>query len=215
MSAQVIRVRPTKIEFIKLRRRVAVAKRVHRILKERLTILVSELLRLARGAIAKRTELNEELDKAHMGLVRAWGQIGGVNIAIDTAATQRDLEVEFVSQNIAGVRTPMIKAPSIVRMPGERGLTLLDENMSLQGASEHFEKATESIIELAEIEKSMELIGLEVKGTRRKVSILEHVIIPRMEETINYLSMKFEEREREERIRLKRTKEVLLKRRKI
>ncbi len=214
MSTQAIRLRPTKIEFIKLRRRLAVARRVHRILKERLTILVSELLRHAKSAIVKRTELNEELGKAHSGLLRAWGQIGGMNIAIDTMATQRDVKAEFLSQNIAGVRTPMIKAPSIVRMPGERGLTLLDETLSLQEGSEHFEKAAESIIKLAEMEKGMELIGLEVKATRRKVSILEHVIIPRIEETIKYLSMKFEEREREEKIRLKRTKEMLLKRKK-
>jgi V/A-type H+-transporting ATPase subunit D len=214
VSTQAIRLRPTKIEFIKLRRRLAVARRVHRILKERLTILVSELLRHAKGAIVKRTELNEELSKAHLGLLRAWGQIGGMNIAIDTMATQRDVKAEFLSQNIAGVRTPMIKAPSIVRMPGERGLTLLDETTSLQEASEHFEKAAESIIKLAEMEKSMELIGLEVKATRRKVSILEHVIIPRIEETIHYLSMKFEEREREEKIRLKRTKKMLVKRKK-
>ncbi len=213
MSTRAITARPTKIEFIKLRRRLSVAKRVHRILKERLTILVSELLRLARAAIVERTLLNEELGRAHLELVRTWSQIGGLNMNIAATAAQKDPEIQFLSQNIAGLRTPMIDSPSILRMPGERGITLLDENISLRRTSENFEKATDMIIKLAEMERGMELIGLHVKATRRKVGILEHVIIPRMEETIDYLSMKFEEREREEKIRLKRTKQVLLRRR--
>ena len=213
MSTRAITARPTKIEFIKLRRRLSVAKRVHRILKERLTILVSELLRLARAAIVERTLLNEELGRAHLELVRTWSQIGGLNMNIAATAAQKDPEIQFLSQNIAGLRTPMIDSPSILRMPGERGITLLDENISLRRTSESFEKATDMIIKLAEMERGMELIGLHVKATRRKVGILEHVIIPRMEETIDYLSMKFEEREREEKIRLKRTKQVLLRRR--
>ena len=214
MSTRSVTVRPTKIEFIRLRRRLSVAKRVHRILKERLTILVSELMRLARSAIIQRAKLNDELSKAHLGLVRTWGQIGGFNVMNAAAAAQRDVEMPFLSQNIAGLRTPKIDSPTILRGTSERGITLLDENISLRKTSEDFEEATDTIIKLAEIERSMELIGLDVKTTRRKVGILEHVIIPKMEETIKYLAMKFEEREREEKIRLKRTKQVLLKHRK-
>jgi len=210
MSVRATEVRPTKIEFIKLRRRLNVAKRVHKILKERATILVSELLSLTKEAIAKRAELNEELNEAYMELIITYGQIGAVTLAVDSMATQRDLEIEFLSQSSVGVRIPLIEASTVMRVAGARGLTLLDETISLQRASEHFEKITGLIIELAELEKGIELIGLEVKAMRRKVNILEHFIIPRMQEKVSYLSMKFEEREREEKARLKRTKAVLV-----
>ena len=59
------------------------------------------------------------------------------------------------------------------------------------------------------------LIFLEVRDTRRKVDTLEYSVIPALEETIHYLSMKFEEREREEKTRLKRTKDILTKGRRV
>lgn len=210
MSTQTIRLRPTKVELIRLKRRNDLAKRVHKILKERLTILVSELLSLARDAITKRYSLNNELQEAYKELIIAYGQIGEITLAADSTATQRNIEIEFLTQNIVGVKAPLIETSPILRLPGARGLTLFDESLPLQKASEHFEKSVELVIELAEIEKSVELVGLEVKVMRRKVNILEHNIIPAMEEMINYLSMKFEEREREEKSRLKRIKDALI-----
>ncbi|MFH0848288.1 MAG: V-type ATP synthase subunit D [archaeon] len=215
MSSQAIRIRPTKVEFIKLRRRHSVAKRVHRIVKDRLTILVSELLSLSKDAMAMRTELNKELQLGYQQLMLTYVEKGGIQLAIDAMAAQRDVGVSFLTQNIAGVATPLIESEPMVRSPGGRGLTLHDEKMSLRKTAEHFERATELLVELAEIENSIVLVGLEVRVTRRKVGILEHSVIPRIEEMISYLSMKFEEREREEKTRLKRIKNIITRGRRI
>jgi V/A-type H+-transporting ATPase subunit D len=215
MSSQTIRIRPTKVEFIKFRRRLSVAKRVHRIVKDRLTILVSEMLSLTKDAMAMRTELNKELRLGYQLLMLAYVEKGGIQLAIDGVAAQRDIVVSFRIQNIAGVATPLLESEPMVRTPGGRGLTLYDESASLRRTAEHFERATELIVELAEIENSMVLIGSEVRTTRRKVGILEHSVIPRIEEMIGHLSMKFEEREREEKTRLKRIKDVITTRRRV
>ena len=66
---------------------------------------------------------------------------------------------------------------------------------------------------IAELEKELEMLGVELERTRRRVNMLEHVLIPRLMNTIKYLRMKFEEREREEKARLKRVKTVLARRR--
>lgn len=215
MSSQTLRIRPTKVEFIKLRRRHSVAKRVHKILKERLTMLVSEMLSLSKDAMTKRTELNKELRLGYQQLMLAYVEKGGIQLAIDAMATQRDVSASFLTQNIVGVTVPLVESEPIVRSQGGRGLTLYDENAPLQKTTEHFERATELLLELAEIENSIVLVGLEVRATRRKVNTLEYSVMPTIEKTISYLSMKFEEREREEKTRLKRIKDVLTKGRRI
>jgi len=215
MSSQAIRIRPTKVEFIKLRRRHSVAKRVHRIIKDRLTILVSEMLSLTKDAMAKRTELNKELRLGYQQLMLAYVQKGGIQLDIDAMAAQGEVGVSFLTRNVAGVAAPLVESEPIVRSPGGRGLTLHDETVSVQKTAEHFEKATELLVELADIENSIVLVGLEVRATRRKVNMLEHSVIPKIEETISYLSMKFEEREREEKTRFKRVKDIITRVRRI
>ncbi|GAI24247.1 unnamed protein product, partial [marine sediment metagenome] len=57
-----------------------------------------------------------------------------------------------------------------------------------------------------ELQRSLELLGMEIKRTKRITNALEYMIIPGLQATIKYLNMKFEERDREEKGRLKRVK---------
>ena len=66
------------------------------------------------------------------------------------------------------------------------------------------------MIRLAELEKCCELMAAEIERTRRRVNSLEHVMIPRYEETIKYISMKLEENDRSSRTRLMKVKDMLL-----
>jgi len=50
------------------------------------------------------------------------------------------------------------------------------------------------------------LLGLEISKAKRITNALEYILIPGLELTIKYLTMKFEERDREEAARLKRVK---------
>ncbi|RLE87557.1 MAG: V-type ATP synthase subunit D, partial [Thermoprotei archaeon] len=95
----------------------------------------------------------------------------------------------------------------------ERGYILSDTSLYIDEASRRFEELLKLSIELAEVEKALERLGIEIRKMRRRVNVLEHILIPRIQATIKYLSMKFEEREREERARLKRVKVLLARRR--
>ena len=66
------------------------------------------------------------------------------------------------------------------------------------------------LIKLAQYEKSCELMSAEIEKTRRRVNSLEHVMIPRYQETIKYISMKLEENDRSSRTRLMKVKDMLL-----
>ena len=66
------------------------------------------------------------------------------------------------------------------------------------------------MIRLAEVEKSTQLLSAEIEKTRRRVNALEHVMIPRLQETIRFITMKLEENERSSRTRLMKVKDMML-----
>ena len=70
--------------------------------------------------------------------------------------------------------------------------------------------SVEDMLELAEVEKSMQLLAEDIEKTRRRVNALEYVMIPDMEEKIRYITMKLDENERGNITRLMKVKEMVL-----
>ena len=67
------------------------------------------------------------------------------------------------------------------------------------------------MLRLAEIEKTTQLLAEEIEKTRRRVNALEYVKIPQMQENIRYITMKLDENERANTIRLMKVKDMILK----
>ncbi len=72
-----------------------------------------------------------------------------------------------------------------------------------------FNEALPSMIKLAEVEKAVELLAVEIEKTRRRVNALEYVLIPQLEEAIWTVSMKLDEMERSYRTQLMKIKELV------
>mgnify|MGYP000983291142 FL=1 len=66
------------------------------------------------------------------------------------------------------------------------------------------------MLHLAQIEKTAQLLAEEIEKTRRRVNALEYVMIPNMEESIRYISMKLDENERAATTRLMKVKDMLV-----
>ena len=204
---QLIRVRPTKIELVKLKRRLALAQRVQKIVKDRLSILTMEFLQTAREIVEVKRKLVDAFSEAYQALSIATGYHGYIALEKELIASETDLRITAGSRNIAGVRIPSFELGE-VRSP-MRGYNLLDTSSWLDHAAQLSEKCLKTTIELAELQRSLELLGMEINRTKRITNALEYMIIPALQVTIKYLNMKFEERDREEKARLKRVKVLL------
>ena len=68
----------------------------------------------------------------------------------------------------------------------------------------------EDMLQLAQVEKTMQLLAEEIEKTRRRVNALEYVMIPELESNIKYISMKLEENENSTKVRLLKVKEMVL-----
>ena len=208
---QLLRVRPTKIELVRLKRRLSLAERVQKIVKDRLSILTLEFLQVARDSVEAKEKLLNEFSEAYRALSVVAGYHGYIVLEKELIATEGDSKVVTGSRNIAGLRTPQFE-PSRAKSAISRGYNLVDTSSWLDHAVELSQKCLETIVELAELQRNLELLGMEISRAKRITNALEYVLIPGLQTTIKYLYMKFEEREREEKSRLKRVK-VLLERR--
>ncbi|MEM0249479.1 MAG: V-type ATP synthase subunit D, partial [Desulfurococcaceae archaeon] len=90
-----------------------------------------------------------------------------------------------------------VSKPSVMLPPEAAGIQLKKDDL------------IKVMIELAEYEKSLYLIGREVSRLRRRVQMIEKILIPRLTNTIRYLTMKFDEIEREEKVRSIKIKAIL------
>jgi V/A-type H+-transporting ATPase subunit D len=83
---------------------------------------------------------------------------------------------------------------------------LVDTSSWLDRTAQLSEESLKAIVELAELQRTFDLLAMEINRTKRITNALEYIIIPALQATISYLNMKFEERDREEKARLKRVK---------
>jgi V/A-type H+-transporting ATPase subunit D len=201
---ELIRVRPTKIELVKLKRRLSLAQRVQKIVKDRLSILTMEFLQTARDTVEAKRKLLDETSKLYKALSIAAGYHGYIAMGKELAATEADLKVAAGSRNIAGVRIPSFELMGSGKPM--RGYNLVDTSSWLDRAAQLSEECLKAIVDLAELQRSFELLAAEINRTKRITNALEYLVIPGLQATIRYLNMKFEERDREEKARLKRVK---------
>jgi H(+)-transporting ATP synthase, vacuolar type, subunit D len=201
---ELIKVRPTKIELVKLKRRLTLAQRVQKIVKDRLSILTMEFLQTARDTVEAKRKLLDELSKLYKALSVAAGYHGYIALEKELIATEADLKVTAGLGNVAGVRIPSFELMGNVKPM--KGYNLVDTSSWLDHAAQLSEESLRAIVELAELQRNFELLAMEINRTKRITNALEYIVIPGLQVTINYLNMKFEERDREEKARLKRVK---------
>lgn len=71
-------------------------------------------------------------------------------------------------------------------------------------AREVYRKALETLVELASLQTAFVILDEVIRMTNRRVNAIEHVIIPRLENTIAYITSELDEADREEFFRLKK-----------
>ena len=127
------------------------------------------------------------------------------DMAVKRAAlsVRESIELDISSRSIMGVSVPVVKSHATHNDLISRGYGFAGTSANLDIAAKEFEESIKIIIELGEIEKTIFMLAQEVEATKRRVNALEHVIIPRINNTIKFIEMRLEEMERESFAQLK------------
>jgi len=65
-------------------------------------------------------------------------------------------------------------------------------------SKEVYAKALETLVELASFQTAFTILDEVIRATNRRVNAIEHVIMPRLENTIKYIMSELDEMDREE-----------------
>jgi len=204
--AKAIQVNPNRMELSRLKRRLVVARRGHKLLKDKQDALVKEFLGRARAVKELRDEVEAALALCRRDFLLARAQTlpAMLEQALLIAGKAARLSVSW--KNVMSVNVPVFTLAS-----QEKGLAygLAGTPAGLDLALERFQDVLPRLVRLAEEEKGLKLMAAEIERTRRRVNALEHVMIPSLRDAIRDIAMKLDEMERAGLSRLMRIKEIV------
>ncbi|NLN82273.1 MAG: V-type ATP synthase subunit D [Clostridiales bacterium] len=207
----VINVNPTRMELTNLKRRLVTARRGHRLLKDKRDELMRQFLELVKENKSLRRQVEKAIREAnaHMAIAGSLMQ----REVLDTALLnpKQHVELEIDRKNAMSVMIPLFNVKfSSSNQNDIYSYGYAFTSGDLDASVKIFSDILPSMLRLAEVEKSCQLMAAEIEKTRRRVNALEHVMIPRYEETIRYITMKLDENERSATTRLMKIKDKML-----
>ena len=124
---------------------------------------------------------------------------------------KQGVEVELTQKNVMSVNIPQYAFRTRTGAAADiYPYGYAQTSGELDEAIDRLSQVFQDMLELARAEKSMQLMAAEIERTRRRVNALEYVMIPQMQETIRYITMKLEENERSTTTRLMKVKDQIL-----
>ncbi len=206
MSSDIVEgISPTRMELIEINKKIKLAKKGHKLLKEKRDSLVTEFFGIIDKAKGARASLAETMNSAYPDLITAEALSGTVNVESYAATSPEKGTLNISSRNIMGVRIPKIELVEN-KASQEKTYGSAFTSSKLDDAQEKFDKAYMDMIRLAETEETIRRLGEEIKKTKRRVNSLEYIMIPRLTNTKRYITSRLEEMERESFFRLKMVK---------
>ncbi len=186
-------VNPTRMELLKLRRRLVVARRGHKLLKDKLDGLMKEFMNIAREYRKLRMAVDEELPYVMKLFVLA--EITSSRSITENAleSVRQDLEVIVHPKRLMSVNVMKL---DITYGEATGRYSLVHTSAELDLAISTLRDFLPKLLLMAEMEDTVRRLSREVEKTRRRVNALEHSFIPRLLETIRFITGKLEEMER-------------------
>jgi V/A-type H+-transporting ATPase subunit D len=196
-------VNPTRMELLRLRKRLIVALRGHKLLKDKLDGLMKEFLEIAKEYKRFRLAVDDELPYVLKLFVLA--EITSSRKITENAleSTKQDLQLTVKPRRIMSVVVPKIE----VIFGTVSGIySFVHTSPELDQAIHSLKEFLPKLIRMAELEDTVRRLSVEIEKTRRRVNALEHTFIPRMQETVKYIKSKLDEMERSNTSRLMKIK---------
>jgi V/A-type H+-transporting ATPase subunit D len=204
-------VNPNRMELLRLKRQLATARRGHRLLKDKRDELMRQFLDIIRQNKVLREQFEEMIMKANRQMLLARAVMSPEVLGAALMTGHEMLSVDIDTRNIMSVNVPVFTSPYLIsgqieNLPYGMASTAPELDLAIMTLNEVFPE----MIELAEVEKTAQLLADEIEKTRRRVNSLEYVLIPELVESIRSITMKMDENERGNLTRLMKVKDMIV-----
>lgn len=199
-------VNATRMELLRLKKRLALARRGHKLLKDKQDELMRRFLELLARTKELRREVETGLRKAYWAFSYASATMPPEVMDVAFLLSPTSLELESTTEQVMNLRVPRF---SLVLRGKGFGYGLAFTSGALDIALQQYRALLPLMVELAQREKGLEMLSEEIEKTRRRVNALEYVLIPNLMETIRYIALRLSEMERGDLARTMKVKEML------
>lgn len=200
-----LRVNPNRMVLLTLKKRLNVATRGHKLLKDKLDGMIKEFISVIKDFKEKTREIDEEFLKLQELIILSYSQLEKERYDL---LTQKRVYIHLSHEkkNIMGVSVPKFTV-KFDGNPYSYPFTL--SNFEFDLANQGFKNFIEKLIDYINVYKTLEELAKDIERTRRRVNALEYILIPSLTETIKFIKMRLDELERETHGRLTRIKEII------
>ena len=198
-----INIKPTRLEYIRTKRRIIIAKKGLKLLKLKRQALILEFFNTSKSAASLRSILQAELVKGYQSIRMAEMLAGSMRLENEAMKIPQLSKLQITPKNVMGVRIPKIDGGQ-----GNQALTehLLELPPSINEAIKAFQNVHKMVLDVAEKETTLRKLLLEIEKTKRKSNAIENVFIPRLQDAIKFIIFRLDEMERDTFIMLKTVK---------
>lgn len=203
-----LNVNPTRMELRRLKTRLKTAVRGHKLLKDKADETIRQFMAYVKENKRLREEIETELSLALRSFMLASAVTTSQVLEEAVAMPAFSVELTTAEKNVMGVTVPQIA----VKAGDKKELypySFASVSSEFDGSIANLSELLEKMVKLAEVEKTCNMLADEIEKNRRRVNALEYVMIPQLEETIKYITMKLDENERSNTIRLMKVKTML------
>ena len=204
-------VTPTRMVLNQLKGRLKTARRGHKLLKDKRDELMRQFLDVIKQNKVLREKVEQGLTEDFASMQVASSLMSPEMLEQSLLYPRQSVELGIKYRNIMSVNVPVYSFSTRNNDPTEiYPYGFAQTSGELDDALGKMADVFQDMLELAQVEKTMQLLAEEIEKTRRRVNALEYIMIPELEGNIKYISMKLEENENSTKVRLLKVKEMVL-----
>ena len=198
-----LNIRPTRLEYIRTKRRILIANKGLKLLKLKRQALILEFFNASKTAAALRSSLQSELMKGYQSIRMAEMLAGTMRLENEAMKIPQLSKLLIKPKNVMGVRIPKLEGGQSEKILTEH---LLELPTSISEAVKAFQQVHKMVLDVAEKETTLRKLLYEIEKTKRKSNAIENVFIPRLLSAVKFIIFRLDEMERDTFIMLKTVK---------